>query len=207
MALTLYFVRHGRTEWNAEGLLQGSGDSPLLPEGILGAQRTGQALADVPLLACYSSLQKRAIDTANHILGNRDVPHFHHRGLNELNFGLWEGKPSLALREHPEYILLKTDPKSYQALENQGETIDQLQQRARKALSDILRAHQNQSGNILIVSHGMTLTVLTAMLKGIHWHDFRDEKRHAFVVNTAISIAEVVDGQARLTHFNLQDHL
>ncbi len=37
--LTFYFIRHGRTVWNEQGLMQGSGDSPLTEQGVLGAQK------------------------------------------------------------------------------------------------------------------------------------------------------------------------
>ena len=39
--LTFYFIRHGKTVWNTEGLMQGHGDSPLTEEGISGAKKTG----------------------------------------------------------------------------------------------------------------------------------------------------------------------
>lgn len=32
--LTFYFIRHGRTQWNEQGLLQGSGNSPLAEQGL-----------------------------------------------------------------------------------------------------------------------------------------------------------------------------
>ena len=47
--LTFYFIRHGRTQWNEQGLLQGSGNSPLTEQGIAGAQKTGAALQQVEL--------------------------------------------------------------------------------------------------------------------------------------------------------------
>ena len=68
MALNIYLVRHGKTVWNIEGRLQGSGDSPLVEEGIEGAKKAGKALQHVPFSAAYSSMQKRAQDTANFIL-------------------------------------------------------------------------------------------------------------------------------------------
>lgn len=94
MAVTIYLVRHGRTVWNLEGRLQGSGDSALVEEGIIGAKKTGIALKHIPFTAAYSSMQKRAQDTANYILAENErsnIPHFHHKGLNEFDFGSWEG--------------------------------------------------------------------------------------------------------------------
>ena len=70
------------------------GDSPLVEEGILGAKKTGQALKDVKFSAAYSSMQKRAQDTANYILAENNLANsstFHHAGLNEFDFGSWEG--------------------------------------------------------------------------------------------------------------------
>ena len=49
--LTFYFIRHGRTIWNEQGLMQGSGDSPLTEEGIQSAVKTGQALQNVDFIA------------------------------------------------------------------------------------------------------------------------------------------------------------
>lgn len=206
MAIHLYLIRHGRTEWNTLGLLQGTGDSPLTEEGIQGAKLTGKALADVAFNACYSSLMKRAQDTADFIIGDRNIPHFHHRGLNEIHFGSWEGKRSAELTENPEYILLRTDPKSYQAIENKGETIDQLHKRVMNAIEQIVAQHKD-GDNILVVSHGMTLTLLTAVLKGIHWHNFRNPDLHTFVANTAISVVKVDNQKIELIQFNNVDHL
>jgi len=78
--LTFYLIRHGRTVWNEQGLLQGLGNSDLTENGVKGAKLTGVALKDVPFVAAYSSCLQRTIDTAQHILGQRSVPLFqHHR--------------------------------------------------------------------------------------------------------------------------------
>ena len=61
--------------------------------------------------------------------------------------------------------------------------------------------------NVLIVAHGMTLTVLTAVLKGLDWSECRDEEKHKFVMNTAINIAKVENGKVELVEFNNIDHL
>ena len=209
MALNIYLIRHGKTVWNIEGRLQGSGDSPLVEEGILGAKKTGQALKDVKFSAAYSSMQKRAQDTANYILAENNlanIPHFHHAGLNEFDFGSWEGMKSVDLFDHDESWIMKRTPKDYQALSNGGETYEKVYQRALAAFKEIAEKHQ-QDENVLIVSHGMTLTVLTAVLKGLPWHEARNEDLHSFVINTAINIVEVDGEKNTLKVFNQVDHL
>lgn len=209
MAVTIYLVRHGRTVWNIEGRLQGAGDSALVKEGIIGAKKTGQALKDIPFSAAYSSMQKRAQDTANYILaenGLSDIPHFHHKGLNEFNFGSWEGMKSVDLQENEEYWVMKRTPAEYEAKSNGGERFEQLYQRVTQAFNHIAELHKND-GKVLIVSHGMTLTLLTAVLKGIAWQDFRDEEKHCFVSNTAITKVEVDNGEVRVLEFNNTEHL
>ena len=113
--LTFYFIRHGKTVWNTEGLMQGHGDSPLTEEGVNGAKKTGVALKHIPFIAAYSSVLNRTIATASHIIGERDIPLFHHQGLNEQYFGTWEGQLVDTLREHPEFQQLIKDPANYKA--------------------------------------------------------------------------------------------
>ena len=184
--LTFYFIRHGRTVWNEQGLMQGHGDSPLTAQGILSAQKAGIALQQTPFVAAYSSLLKRTIDTAEHIIGNRDIPLFQHKGLNEQFFGKWEGQQVELLREQTEFQQMVSDPTNYKALSNGGETYEKLAERALNALHDIIKIHD--SGNILIVSHGHTLRLLIALLAGKTWQNHRDEGNSVSLLNTAISV-------------------
>ena len=63
--MKIYFVRHGKTQWNQERRLQGmTGDSPLLPEALVEIAALGDYLADLKFDAIFSSPSKRAIDTA-----------------------------------------------------------------------------------------------------------------------------------------------
>lgn len=209
MALTIYLIRHGKTVWNTEGRLQGSADSALVEEGIIGAKKVGITLKDIPFTAAYSSMQKRAQDTANYILAENslsDIPHFHHWGLNEFDFGSWEGVKSTDLQDNDEYWTMKRTPAEYQAKSNGGEVFEQLYQRITNVFNQIAKLHKNDE-NILIVSHGMTLTLLTAVLKGMPWQDFRNEEKHSFAINTAITKVKVENGKIDLVDFNNTEHL
>ena len=185
--LTFYLVRHGRTIWNEQGLMQSSGNSDLTEEGIKNAKLTGKALRDIPFVAAYSSCLQRTIDTANHILGERQIPLFQHNGLNEHHFGSWEGLKVDSLRETAEFQQMLTCPAEYKALSNGGETWEQLAERAMNAIKDIIQIHQQ--GNFLIVSHGHTLRILLALFGGATWQNHREEGKSVSLLNTSINIA------------------
>lgn len=171
--LTFYLLRHGRTVWNEQGLLQGHSDSPLTEKGIADAQLTGKALAHIPFIAGYSSCLKRSIDTASLILSEnfvKPIPHFQHQGLNEQYFGQWEGKRVDDLRQLPQYQNMKQYPERYDASENGGESYAAMATRVLAAMQDIINVHQQ--GNILIVAHGHSLRLLTALLNGATWQNY-----------------------------------
>ncbi len=55
--MKIYFVRHGKTQWNQERRLQGmTGDSPLLPEALVEIAALGDYLADLKFDAIFSSI-------------------------------------------------------------------------------------------------------------------------------------------------------
>lgn len=208
--LTFYLVRHGRTLWNEQGLLQGFGNSALTELGVKGAKQTGAALQHIPFVAAYSSCLQRTIDTAQYILGERDVPLFQHKGLNEQYFGSWEGLPVEKLRSLDEFNQMLKDAANYKAQSNGGETFEQLAKRAMKALQDIIQVHEQ--GNILIVSHGHTLRLLLALLAGTGWQEHRDEGKSQSLLNCAINIVHYkqsneTDGKFIIETINEAGHL
>ena len=208
--LTFYFVRHGRTLWNEQGLLQGFGNSALTEIGVKGAKQTGEALQRIPFVAAYSSCLQRTIDTAQHILGERNVPLFQHKGLNEQYFGSWEGLPVEELRSLEEFNQMLKDAANYKAQSNGGETFEQLAKRAMKALQDIIQVHEQ--GNILIVSHGHTLRLLLALLAGTSWQEHRYEGKSQSLLNCAINIvhykqSHATDGKFIIESINEAGHL
>ena len=208
--LTFYLVRHGRTLWNEQGLLQGFGNSDLTEQGVKGAKQTGVALKHIPFVAAYSSCLQRTIDTAQYILGERDVPLFQHKGLNEQYFGSWEGLSVEKLRSLDEFNQMRKDAANYKAQSNGGETFEQLAKRAMKALQDIIQVHEQ--GNILIVSHGHTLRLLLALLAGTGWQEHRDEGKSQSLLNCAINIvlyeqSNETDGKFIIKTINEAGHL
>lgn len=86
----LYVLRHGETEWNVEGRIQGHGDSRLTERGRAQAARQGQILAAQGALAlpAFVSPAGRARQTAEIALGGR--PFAVDERLMEIGCGVWE---------------------------------------------------------------------------------------------------------------------
>jgi broad specificity phosphatase PhoE len=96
--ITLYFVRHGETDWNAARRYQGQRDIPLNDRGREQAFRNGEALRSLlPAIAnadYVASPFARARETMEIVRGCLGLPAEGYRideRLKELNYGHWEG--------------------------------------------------------------------------------------------------------------------
>ena len=67
--MKLYIIRHGQTDWNVEGKIQGRQDIPLNDMGRRQARALADGMKSRPVAAVYSSPQKRAMETAEAIAG------------------------------------------------------------------------------------------------------------------------------------------
>lgn len=65
--MKLYIIRHGQTDWNVAGKIQGRRDIPLNAQGRLQAQALAAGMAKRPVTAVFSSPQRRALETAQAI--------------------------------------------------------------------------------------------------------------------------------------------
>ena len=106
----IYFVRHGETDWNRQGLIQGSVETELNPLGIQQVQAVAAALAqrreELLGFQLVCSPQHRAQQTMGYItsaLGVSVASVQTEPKLRELGFGIWEGKPFWELKDSPVY--------------------------------------------------------------------------------------------------------
>jgi broad specificity phosphatase PhoE len=162
--LTLLLVRHGQSEWNAAGLMQGQ--TPHVPLTELGHQQAAQAAAELAGLtrdgtgpgALLSSDLLRAVQTAEHCAATTGLPVRTTPALREQGYGVLEGRPSRELWDLVDW----TDP--HWSAEG-GESLAQLHGRVAD-LFDRLRADP-PAEVVALVTHGDTIRAALAVSAGL----------------------------------------
>lgn len=158
-------VRHGETSWNADARIQGQRDIGLNDTGRWQAQRVGQALAEEPITAVYSSDLERAHATAQSISEVKGIPVIPHEGLRERSFGMFEGKTFDEIhQEWPEHATnwRKRIPE-WQPPEG-GESLIELRERVTRTLHELASKHLGEQ--IVVVAHGGVLDALYRVATG-----------------------------------------
>ena len=163
--MKLYIIRHGQTQWNIERRLQGWNNSELTQKGIKDARNLAERLKDIDFTHIFSSNQKRAVETAQILRKDRDIDIVEEDGLKEIGFGKWEGMEmeDLLNQYRDEFDIFLNKPHLYKPTLG-GESYQDIFKRVGSSLEEIL---ETKGGDILIVSHGVTIKVLTAIIKDI----------------------------------------
>ena len=221
-ALTLYIVRHGKTMLNTTDRVQGWADAPLTPAGEEVVEAAGRGMADIEFQSAYASSSGRAYQTAELILEqsekSSDLTVVHDDRLREFNFGTYEGDLNETMWQDIaddkgvtlEEFMSAVDPKEFADTvakldkarpESEGnwpaEDYDTIVARLDAGISEIAETEAAKgSGNVLIVSHGLSIM---ALLK----HLFGDDMPEATgVANASATVIEYKDGEYTLKSFN-----
>lgn len=91
--VAFWFLRHGETDWNAQGLSQGNVDIPLNPTGYAQARSAAERLRNRDIATIVSSPLSRARVTADIVGEALGLPVQTDEGLREVRFGVQEGQP------------------------------------------------------------------------------------------------------------------
>lgn len=168
--MKIYLTRHGQTEWNLEGRMQGHLNSDLTELGKTQAQWLGKRLEHEKIDIICCSTSGRAFETASIIKGNRNVEIKQYEGLMEIDAGSWQGMKHEDIEGHygELYHQFWHQPDLF---ESEGhETFSQLIRRGRKTLDEITQTYVGK--NILIVSHGVLLKGILASIKALPVSEF-----------------------------------
>lgn len=193
---TIYIVRHGETEFNRLGIVQGGSiDAPLNDYGKLQAQALYHAYGHLPFEVVLTSALRRTHETVWPFIES-GLPWEQFAEINEMNWGQFEGKPS-----HPEMTVIYQRIKDAWAAGNLdarlegAESAAELGQRLSVFHQHLLSRPEK---HILVCSHGRAMCGLVCLLSGLSLSEM-NRFQHA---NTGLWRAHIEEG---VLHFDLQN--
>lgn len=160
---TIYIVRHGETEFNRKGIIQGSGvNSELNETGRQQARAFYDHYRHVPFEAVLTSKLIRTHQTMKHFIED-GLPWEQFSEINEMNWGIHEGKESTPeMVEEYRQIKERWSNGEYEVGVKDGESAAELAARVRQ-----FRDHLKQRPEtcLLVCSHGRAMSALMSVLR------------------------------------------
>jgi broad specificity phosphatase PhoE len=168
MSLRLWLVRHGESTWNAIERVQGWADPPLSELGIWQAEQVAQRLADIQMVAIYTSTLQRAFQTAQIIADQLGLtpmpdPRFREHGMGEATGMRWGRE--FFLSRWPILTEIANQGKPIRTHIPGAESSDVFNQRVMAAIDGIRQSHKE--GDVAVVAHGGVFRAYLADLLGI----------------------------------------
>lgn len=185
------------------GVIVGSTDVEQSFVGKKQAKSTGKwIICNEKIDYIYTSGLKRAISTGEIIAMDNPVPQINSPQLNELDFGLWEGKrPEEIMRQYPEkYVLWETMPHLHTI--PQGECFNSFQKRLINTIENIIASLPGKT--ICVVTHAICIRVIMCYFKGFPLSSANKIPIHD---NAAISIIEFYNGKYTTLKDNFTGHM
>ncbi|MCF0147037.1 MAG: histidine phosphatase family protein [Clostridium sp.] len=168
--MKLIFIRHGKTDWNVQGRIQGSHDIELNEIGINQAMELSNKLKGLNynFKKIYTSPQKRALKTAKIISEISNVPYIIAEDLKEINMGQWEGliwkdvedKYPLEYKEWKGNRRFNPPPN--------GESYEDMMQRVIIALHKIINENTD---DVVIVTHSAVIMCLQCYITNTSFNE------------------------------------
>ena len=163
----IYIIRHGQTELNSRGVLQGRSDYPLNEKGFAQAKEAAEKLRDISFAAVWSSPLLRALQTAK-IVAPGLAPVVDKR-LLEMDYGPYEGAE---LNRLPPEVLTFFRDFVHNPAPDGMEPLDSVVRRAGEFMETCCRTEEN----ILISTHAIAmkgiLEYLTPGSDGAYWSKY-----------------------------------
>lgn len=159
----IYLIRHGQTDYNLQGIVQGSGvDASLNDTGREQALCFYNAFGKVPFDRIYTSKLKRSVESVALFVKNGASSEAF-GGLNEISWGVKEGQPITPEEDAYYHWILKQwqEGKTHLPIEG-GESPDEVALRQGEFI-DVLRAREDDR-TVLVCMHGRAMRILLCQL-------------------------------------------
>jgi len=186
--MKIYLTRHGQTEWNLLGKMQGRLNSNLTELGENQAKWLGSHLMNTKIDIICSSSSGRAYDTAKLIRGNRDIEIEQYDALQEVYLAEWQGMlhDDIESKESNQFNAYWYAPEKF--VPGDKESFEMLIKRGSDVLNEIINKHSDK--DVLIVSHGVTLKAILCYIKS---NEIKDFWTGPFMKSTSLTILDVRD--------------
>lgn len=159
----IYIVRHGQTDFNLRGIVQGSGvDSALNALGRAQAAAFFDAYGNVPFDKVYTSALQRTVQSVQSFL-DKGIPTESLADLNEISWGNKEGQPITPEEDEYYHYMLKQWQLGNTSLRiEKGESPDEVWIRLKRAMDYIISKPDEKT--VLICMHGRAIRILLCLL-------------------------------------------
>jgi probable phosphoglycerate mutase len=169
----LYYIRHGETDWNVEGRLQGQRDIPINARGRAQARQCGTILHDLfdrdglsaaalNFVASPLSRARETMEIARTTLGLDPTAYAVDARLAEVGFGSWEGFTGAELQASFPAVYAERERDKWRFTPPGGESYATMSARVRDWYDGLAR-------DTVVVAHGGTLRGLIVQLDIAGW--------------------------------------
>ena len=201
MSTRIIFVRHGVTELNDRGVIQGAAKTPLTDFGRRQAMAAAKALEAFNPIALYSSPYVRAMQTAEIIGEHLKLPVIESTRLREQGLSGWEGQVWKDIAAADPQIALRRDSEGWWFCPPGGEPRLRVRHRMLAFIGEMVERHTEET--VVAVTHAGALYFLV--------HALIDKvpigRTHIRTVNCGFSVVEADSERTRLVSLNEIAHL
>ncbi|NLK07840.1 MAG: histidine phosphatase family protein [Firmicutes bacterium] len=196
--MKIYVVRHGETDWNAKQRYQGQRDIPLNAAGTQQAKQVAERFANCPIDFLISSDLSRARATAEIVGGRINLPVSVNPLWRERDFGHWDGltRAEIEAKYPKEWHRYREEPLT--GGPKDGETLQELQMRAVKAVEWVLEQYPQQTG--IVFSHG-------GLIRSLFGWIANDTRPRFRLDNGGVSLLTTSAGDLSVEFINDTSHL
>lgn len=202
MEKEIYIIRHGETELNRQGVVQGRGiNADLNDTGRAQAAAFYNMYKDIPFDKVYTSTLKRTHQTVKGFI-DAGIPWQQLEGLDELAWGIWEGQPNTPKAVAAFQDLAdKWQAEDYDAAFEGGESPNEVAFRQKQAIEVIVNAPNEKT--VLVCMHGRAMRLFFCVLTNRPLKDMIEFPHQ----NTTLYRVLYKDGAFTITASNNVDHL
>lgn len=198
----IYLVRHGQTDFNLQGVVQGSGiDAPINETGKAQAAAFFESYKSVPFDQVYHTVLIRTKQSIQHFI-DLGIPTRALPELNEISWGDYEGTPMTPEEgEYYQHMLHQWQLGNLDYAIAGGESPNKVAERMRRGIEIILNG---PGQNVLVCMHGRAMRIFLSLILNYDMRYMDQFEHHNLCL---YQLEQIPDNSFVVREFNNRDHL